>query len=115
MDTLNEGEPCFLFTDSEWDRNGNRIAIKVTELPQFLNCTIDASNNVLYSFDFGLPKEIYMGNMNYEETSTIYANFWKSFYNDQFNIDTKKVTCFVKLDNMNQEYLRDFYYFDNAI
>ena len=115
MDTLNEGEPCFLFTDSEWDRNGNRIAIRVTELPQFLNCTIDASNNVLYSFDFGLPKEIYMGNMNYEETSTIYANFWKSFYNDQFNIDTKKVTCFVKLDDMNQEYLRDFYYFDNAI
>jgi uncharacterized protein YutD len=57
---------------------------------------------------------VYMGYVNYDEDATIYNNFWKAFYNDQFNIDTKKVTCFVKLDNMNQDYLREFYFFDNA-
>ena len=115
MGDLNDGEPCFIFTESEYDSSQNRIAVRVDELPQYLNCMIDSSNNVTHSFDFGLPKEIYMGNMNYSQDVTLYANFWRAFYNDQFNIDTKKVTCFVKLDEMNQDYLREFYFFDNAI
>jgi len=115
MDELNDSDPCFIYTESEYDINNRKIAIKVNQLPQYLNCSIDTSSNVTYSLDFGLPKEIYMGNMNYSEDATIYANFWKKFYNDQFNIDTKKVTCFVKLDNMNQDFLREFYFFDNAI
>lgn len=115
MDTLNDGDPCFIYTESEYNTEENRIARRITALPKYINCTIDQWNNVAYSLDFGLPKEIYMGNVNYTEDATIYANFWKKFYNDQFNIDTKKVTCFVKLDNMNQDFLREFYYFDNAI
>ena len=115
MDDLNDGDPCYIYTESEYSENNQRIAIKTNSLPQYINCMIDQSNNVTYSLDFGLPKEIYMGNMSYLEDATIYANFWKKFYNDQFNIDTKKVTCFVKLDNMNQDFLREFYCFDNAI
>lgn len=115
MGDLNDGDPCFLFTESEYDASQTRIAVRVDELPQYLNCLIDSSSNVTHSFDFGLPKEIYMGNMNYSQDVTLYANFWRAFYNDQFNIDTKKVTCFVKLDDMNQDYLREFYFFDNAI
>ena len=115
MDELNDGDPCYIYTESEYDADDNRIARRITALPKYINCTIDQWNNVAYSLDFGLPKEIYMGNVNYTEDATIYANFWKKFYNDQFNIDTKKVTCFVKLDNMNQDFLREFYFFDNAI
>lgn len=115
MNTLNDGDPCFIYTESEYDANNHKIAVKTNQLPQYLNCIIDDSNNVSYSLDFGLPKEIYMGNMSYSEGATIYANFWKGFYNDQFNIDTKKITCFVKLDNMNQDFLREFYFFENAI
>lgn len=114
MKDLNDDEPCFIYTESEYDSSENQIAIKVNELPQYINCLIDSSNNVTHSLDFGLPKEVYMGYVNYDEDATIYNNFWKAFYNDQFNIDTKKVTCFVKLDNMNQDYLREFYFFDNA-
>jgi hypothetical protein len=58
---------------------------------------------------------VYMGYVNYDENATLYHNFWKSFYTDQFNIDTKKVTCFVRLYDMNQDFLREFYFFDNAI
>ena len=115
MNTLNDGDPCFIYTESEYDENNNKIAVKVNRLPQYLNCVIDDSSNITHSLDFGMPKEIYMGNMNYSPDSTLYANFWKAFYTDQFNIDTKKVTCFVKLDRMNQDYLREFYFFDNAI
>lgn len=115
MNTLNDKEPCYLFTESEYNENGDRIAIKTNCLPQYLNCIIDSGSNVTASLDFGLPKEVYMGNVAYDEFVTVYANFWKAFYNDQFNINTKKVTCFVKLDEMNQSYLRKFYFFDNRI
>lgn len=115
MDALNDNEPCYLYTESEYDASNNKIAIKVNQLPQYINCMIDTSNNVTHSLDFGLPKEVYMGYVNYDENATVYNNFWKAFYNDQFNIDTKKVTCFVKLFNMNQDFLREFYFFDNAI
>ena len=114
MSVLNDDDPCFIYTESEYNSEQTRIAIKVNQLPQYLNCMIN-SNNVTHSFDFGLPKEIYMGDVNYSPDVTLYANFWRAFYNDQFNIDTKKVTCFVKLDDMNQDYLREFYFFDNAI
>ena len=106
--------PCYIFTENEYDASSNRIAIQMNHLPQYVNY-ITSSSNVTASLDFGLPKEIYSGNLAYNETATVYYNFWKAFYSDQFNIDTKKVTCFVKLDRMNQDYLRDFYYFDNAI
>lgn len=113
MTHLNEGA-CYLYTESEYDTNGNSIAKRTDSLPQFLNCNI-INNNVVASLDFGMPKEIYCGNVAYSPDMTVYANFWKKFYYDQFHIDTKKVTCYVKLDRMNQDYLRDFYYFDNAV
>lgn len=112
---LNDGEPCYLYTATNVDEDGNVIAIAKQTLPQFTNCIFDSSNNITASLDFGQPKEIYIGNYAYQDSVTVYDNFWKNFYTDQFNIDTKKVTCFVKLDYMNQERLRDFYYFDNAI
>ena len=115
MDDLNDGEDCFIYTESEYDINNNKIAVKVNALPQYLNCIIDSSNNVTHSLDFGLPREIYMGYVNYNENATLYNSFWKAFYKDQFNIDTKKVTCFVRLFDMNQDFLREFYFFDNAI
>lgn len=65
------------------------------------------------SMDFGMPKEVYMNTINYPEV-TIYDQFWKAFYNDQFSVDTKKVTCFIRMDEFKQEYLRRFYWFNNG-
>ena len=113
MKKLNES-PCYLYTESAYDSSSNQIAIKVNQLPQYLNCII-SNNNVTHSFDFGLPKEIYFGNVGYTENATVYYNYWKQFYSDQFHIDTKKLTCYVKLDFMSQSYLRDFYWFNNSI
>ena len=111
---LNDGNPCFLYTKHRQDVNNNYIAVPVNGLPQYINCIIDSSNNITASLDFGVPKEIYIGNYAYPESSTIYDRFWKSFYSDQFNVNTKKVTCFVRLGIMNQSKLRDFYFFDNS-
>ena len=51
----------------------------------------------------------------YPEISTLYDKYWKNFYNDQFDINTRLFTCYVKLDYVNKDMLRQFYYFNNSI
>lgn len=131
MADLNDGQPCWLYTNSDKDTRGNTIAILRTTLPQFIKYKtaeiwqngstgeryyVD-TGNVKQSLDFGLPKEIYIDGLNYSEDATIYNNYWKRFYNDQFNVNTKKVTCYVNLSDwdVKQELLRQFYYFNNGI
>lgn len=114
MALLNDKTACFLWTDKE-TYNGEKIAIRKTKLPQYITYVIDKNNNVTESLDFGLPREMYVDKVNYSEDTTIYANFWDSFYRDQFNVNTKKVTCYVKLERAKQDLLRKFYFFDNAI
>ena len=131
MADLNDGQPCWLYTNSDKDIKGNKIAILRTTLPQFIKYKTQElwrsgstgeyyyvdTGNVKQSLDFGLPKEIYIDGLNYSESATIYDNYWKSFYNDQFNVNTKKVTCYVNLYDwdVKQELLRQFYYFNNGI
>lgn len=131
MADLNDGQPCWLYTNSNKDTSGNTIAILRTTLPQFIKYKTEEiyqsgstgelysvdTGNVRQSLDFGLPKEIYIDGLNYSEDTTIYNNYWKKFYNDQFNINTKKVTCYVNLSDwdVKQELLRQFYYFNNGI
>ena len=131
MADLNDGQPCWLYTNSNKDASGNTIAILRTTLPQFIKYKTQElwqsgstgelyyvdTKNVKQSLDFGLPKEIYIDGLNYSEDTTIYNNYWKNFYNDQFNVNTKKVTCYVNLSDwdVKQELLRQFYYFNNGI
>lgn len=131
MADLNDGQPCWLYTNSDKDTSGNKIAILRTTLPQFIKYKTEEiyqsgstgekysvdTGNVKQSLDFGLPKEIYIDGLNYSEDTTIYNNYWKKFYNDQFNVNTKKVTCYVNLYDwdVKQELLRQFYYFNNGI
>ena len=93
------------------------IAIETTSLPQYTRMEL-TGNFVSASLDFGLPREVYIPEINYTEDKTLYAQYWKQFLGDQFNINTKKVTAFVRLDNLNNvnsQLLRDFYWFDNNI
>ena len=131
MADLNDGQPCWLYTNSNKDKSGNTIAILRTKLPQFIKYKTQEiwqsgstgelyyvdTRNVKQSLDFGLPKEIYIDGLNYSEDATIYNNYWKKFYNDQFNVNTKNVTCYVNLYDwdVKQELLRQFYYFNNGI
>lgn len=114
MAALNDKSACFLWTNSE-TFNDKKIAIKKTKLPQYISYVIDKNNNVTESLDFGLPRETYIDRINYSEDTTLYANYWRAFYNDQFDVNTKIVTCYVKLERASQDMMRKFYFFDNSI
>lgn len=116
MFTLND-KACFLWTESETDESGNSIAYKTNQLPFYSRYYIDnQQSTVIASLDFGLPRETYMdSSIIYPEISTLYDKYWKNFYNDQFDVNTRLLTCYVKLDNVTSDMLRQFYYFNNSI
>lgn len=46
---------------------------------------------------FNLPKENYTYQNNYAGKKSIYYNFWEKYLNERYNIQNKKVTCYVNL------------------
>ena len=107
MFELNEKVACYLF-----DSNNT---ITVHSIPQYLRYKI-VGNNVVSSLDFGLPKELYIPNITYNDNTTLYNQFWSGYYEDSLNINTKQVTCYVNLNDMlvNGDLLKKFYYFNGC-
>lgn len=46
---------------------------------------------------FNTPKENYTYLNNYAGKDTIYTNFWEKYINERYNIQNKKITCYVRL------------------
>lgn len=114
MITLN-GQPCYILTDSVYDNNNDNIAIPVARLPQFLSVRL-INGRVWQSFDFAVPKELYIGNVDYSEAVTLYDRYWADLYSDRVDADTRRVSAEVDLNGLvvSAEMLRKFYYFDGA-
>lgn len=113
---LNDKKPCYIYTEDSFSSNNNFVGYSLETIPQFLSYRRDL-NNIIDSLDFGVPKEIYMYNVNYDDGATIYNRYWDEFYKDQLSVNTKKLTCYVNLNGLNvsSELLRNFYYFNNSI
>ena len=109
---FNDGTPCWLFTAYDTD-----FAHRVTSLPVFERYYTDNnSGKVKKSLDFGTPQELYIPNYNLTENENIYSNFWRTYIDDLFDPDTKIMTCYVVINGkVGSEWLRRFYWYDNAI
>lgn len=107
--------PCWLYTVSEYDVNGNKIAIKVDELPQFSRYIANDSN-IFASWDFGRTKELYVPEIKYVDgDATIYERYWKMYINDIYDVDTRIVTGYIKFDEKpTKESLKHFYFFEDC-
>lgn len=117
MNILNQSRPCWLYTNSETDVNGNSIATKINYAPYFSRYKIyDASGYITRSMDFGKPEEIYIPNAIYRPGSTIYEEFWKTYVRDLYNKDTRVVkTKMYFREKPSVDWLRRFYWFDNTL
>ena len=114
MSILNNN-PCWLMTNSEYDALGAKIASKITELPRFSRY-YEGNKYMMYSWDYGSPRELYVPDIQNNEEGNIYHLYFKNYLTDLYDINTKVVTCYVKADGiLTEEYLRKIYWFDNAI
>lgn len=113
---LNDGTPCWLFTKQEVV-DGRRLCYKLNKIPVFERyLTSSNSGNVLKSLDFGTAQELYVPSYNITDTTNIYNYFWRSYLTDMFDVNTKQMTCYVKINGKpGIDWLRRFYWFDNSI
>ena len=113
---FNEGTPCWLFTANEVVGT-KRLCYKLDKIPVFERyLTSVGSGAISKSLDFGSAQELYIPNYSLTDDTNIYHNFWRTYLTDLFDVNTKQMTCYVKIDgNPNIDWLRRFYWFDNSI
>lgn len=107
--------PCVLYTQSEWNKAGQRIAYRLTELPHFSKWIMNG-DVVEYSMDWGKPLEIFVNNVYYPEDVGLYGRFWKSMIRDQYNVNARKLTVYLDLRraNVNGLFLGNIFRFGNS-
>lgn len=116
MYVLNDGKPTFLQTNSNFDKNSNDIAYRLTELPYFSRWITDG-DTVEDSWDWGTPVELFVRGMTQGENANLYGNFWRLYLNDQFSVNSRTLTCHVDLRKMPAEWmmLGNKFYFENSV
>lgn len=114
---LNDGTPCWLFVSGDKDINGTPIARKLTEIPVFERYLTDNDGTTIKkSLDFGTPQELFIPKYGIKEEVNIYHNFWKTYLEDLYDINTKILTVYVRLKGkVGYDLLRQFYWFENAV
>ena len=114
---LNEGTPCWFFTTSDTDVYEKPAARKINSIPVFERYLTDSGGNrVKKSLDFGSPQELFIPSYSITDEVNIYNNFWKTYLEDLYDINTRVLTAWVRIVGQpNPNWLRKFYWFENAI
>lgn len=120
MVELNDGTPCWLLTNSEYDAAGNQIAKELHYFPYFTRDIVLFGNygNIVHSWNFGHPQVIYSPDTYSTDGDSIYDKCWKNYIGDLYDVNTKKLSCYVRaeMDGKPWPYwLRRFYWFENSI
>ena len=114
---LNEGTPCWFFTTSDTDVYEKPAARKINSIPVFERYLTDSGGNrVKKSLDFGSPQELFIPSYSITDEVNIYNNFWKTYLEDLYDINTRILTAWVRIVGQpNPNWLRKFYWFENSI
>ena len=117
MNLLNDGKPCWLYTNSGTDAQDNVIAVKADYAPYFSRYMIyPASGYIVRSLDFGKPEEIYIPGAYYRQGSTLYEEFWEEYISDLYSKDSRVVkTKMLIRETPTVSWLRRFFYFDGSL
>ena len=120
MATLNDGQPCWILTNSENDAAGRGIAKRINMFPFFTRDLVwtGTYGNIVHSWNFGHPQITYSPDTYTTEGDSIYDACWKNYIRDMYSVNARKLSCYVKaqLDGRPWPYwLRRFYWFENSI
>lgn len=106
MYDLNDGEPC-------WDLTGG---VPATYMPIF-GRFYRRAGEVVYSQELGTPAEIDIPAIRIGADSNVFAQFWRSFIADRYNVATRILAAYVDWRGfqVDERLLRHFYHFDGAL
>lgn len=112
---INDMKPCWLYTERETDAYGQTIAKKITQLPVFGRYIKGNNDSIELSWDFGEPLELYNPTLVTQPQSTIYNQYWKTYIEDLYSVNTRVVTAYVHFKTpLSKNSLKQFYFFDNS-
>lgn len=106
---LNEGTPCFNFTDVNSHPYRSLPCFRRNRVYQGLrDVTLDYGQPYAYGFN--------VGDDDYD-TPALYEKYWGSYLADRYDDDTFRMTCKVDLRGLQvgQSLMRRFFYYDGAI
>ena len=111
MMSMNENVPCWLLDYQLIDDS-----CRVTHMPCFSRYMWEGSN-VLKSLDFGTPKELQIPDVDFQDSSSIYEQYWSKYILDRYDDDSRIMICKVDMSGLqvNEGLFRQFYYYGNAI
>ena len=120
MTSLNEGVPCWMLGQSAVD--SAHCISSALKYPCFRRYIPNGGNRyqVDLSLDFGTPLEVSEPSITFPnpDTTNIYAKGWKKYIEDRYDVDTRILTCKVNLrglgEQIGQNLMRNFYYFDSS-
>jgi hypothetical protein len=120
MSLLNDNTPCWLFTLDSKDAGGSTIAKKVNYFPYFTRDLIpfNTYGMIVHSWNMGHPQQTYVPDTYTTDGDSIYDVTWKEYITDMYDVDTRKLTCYVKgeMDDKPWPYwFRRFYWFENSL
>lgn len=112
MMMMNENTPCWWLDYQLIDPS-----CKVTSLPMFSRYVWSGVSSIIKSLDFGTPSEVQIPNVEFEDNSSIYDQYWKNYMRDRYDDDSSVISCYVDMSGLqvNESLFRNFYYFDGAI
>lgn len=109
MAVVNDGKPCWILDEGEGVFlpifSGYRTGIRYSQL------------HITESLDFGVPRQLDIPGIYYNDGTTIYDRFWRGYIADRYDVDTKVMTCRVDFSGIrvSQDLLRKFYWYDNSL
>ena len=106
MDVLAEGSPCWFI------QGGSGVTAQL-----FSRYRETVSGEISLALDFGVPAEIGIPAMAYDEGATIYRKAWRPYIADKYDRNTKVLRCYVDLRGLRvgPELLRGFWYYGGSL
>lgn len=125
MQALNDGNPCWIYSTDDFTVNNynsggaigpKRIRYTLQSLPVFRRTLTGTNGYLIHTLDMGKTNMTFVRNTFVSNDSSIYDKCWKRYINDMYDIDSRILSCYVRLDGMNRiDIMRKFYWFDNSL
>ena len=109
------GNLCWLYTT----RSISGVADKLDQIPMFSRYYLPylTSNVPTRSFYFGAPNNKANNptpNLSIKSDIHIFPYYWQEYIEDLYDINTRIVECYVKLDEVKDDWFKRFYFFDGS-
>ena len=109
MSVVNDGKPCWILDEG--------AGVDVPLFSRYYIVNDDGVDKIVYSLDFGVPRQLDIPSLRYNSYATLYERRWKAYLTDRYDVNSKVMRCRVDFRGMmvDHQLLRKFYYYDGSL